>query len=134
MQLDNTLYAAAQIVHNFGAVAVVGLPIAAIVFEAEAATLRKIHWLALAAWLAQVASGVGFGMVSYFIVGELPQLEAIALAALCVKILCALVSVLLLVATLGQRLEGVASTTILRSLAGLGSLALFCAAILRWFS
>jgi len=134
MQLDNALYAVAQIVHNFGATAVVGLPVAAICFKAKETTLRKIYWLTLCAWLAQAASGASFGMVSYFVVGELPEIHNLALAALYVKISCALFSIILLVAKLGQRLESVATGTLLRSLTGLGSAALFCAAILRWFS
>lgn len=134
MQLDNTLYAVAQIVHNFGATGVVGLPIASLYFAAKDMTLRKIYWLALFAWLAQIASGGGFGLVSYFVVGELPQLHDLALSALYVKISCAFLSVALLSAKLLKLVGPISDKAALASLAVLGSAALFCAAILRWFS
>lgn len=132
MQLDNALYALAQIVHNFGAVAVVGLPLAALRFGATGDMLRRIYWLALAGWLAQIASGVGFGLVSYFVVEELPQISGLALAALLTKIACAAIAVPLLLVMLFRPLK--AERMALASLAGLGALALFSAAILRWFS
>lgn len=134
MQLDNALYAGVQIVHNFGAAAVVGLPLAALRFEATGPTLRGIYWLALLAWLAQSASGVGFGMVSYFVVGELPEIHDLALGALCVKILCAILSIVLLAAKLLKLAWAGSDRAALKRLAGLGSAALLCAAILRWFS
>jgi hypothetical protein len=134
MQLDNTLYAGVQIAHNFGATAVVGLPLAALIFGATEPTLRKIYWLALLAWLVQSASGVGFGMVSYFVVGELPEIHDLALGALCVKILCALLSVILLASKLRKFAWAGSDGVALKSLVGFGSVALLCAAILRWFS
>ncbi len=134
MQLDNTLYAGVQIAHNFGAAAVVGLPLAALSFKATGPTLRKIHWLALLAWLVQSASGVGFGMVSYFVVGELPEIHDLALSALCVKILCAFLSIVLLAAKLHDFAWAGTDRAALKRLAGFGSVALLCAAILRWFS
>jgi hypothetical protein len=134
MQLDNTLYAGVQIAHNFGAVAAVGLPLAALRYAATGAALLRTYRLALAAWLVQIASGVGFGLVSHFVVGELPQISGAALAALYIKISCAAVSVLLLAALVSGRGRAIPDKAALASLAGLASLALFSAAILRWFS
>lgn len=132
MQLDNALYALAQIAHNFGAVAVVGLPLAALRFSATGAMLWRTYQLTLAAWLVQVVSGVGFGLVSYFVVEELPQVSGLALGALYLKIACAALAIILLVMLLLRR--ALPARKSLAALAGLGAVALFNAAILRWFS
>lgn len=132
MQLDNALYALVQIAHNFGAVAVVGLPLAALRFGATGEPLRRILRLALAGWFVQVASGVGFWMVSFYVVEELPQVGGLASAALYVKIACAALAIALLFALLARRAPAGRAT--LASLAGFGAVALFSAAILRWFS
>ena len=134
MQLDNALYAVVQVAHNIGAVAAVGLPLAALVYSAQGALLRKTYLFTLAAWLLQVASGFAFGLVSYFVVGELPQLGGEAFVALCVKISCAALSILLLVAVLVGLLRALSDKAVLAGLAGLGGVALLSAAILRWFS
>src|SRR5208337_5421806 len=107
MQLENILYAGVQIAHNFGAVAVTGLPIAALRFEPAGTILRRIYGLALLAWLVQAASGACFGMVSYFMLGELPEIHDLALIALYVKILCACLAIVLLVGKLFKRAEAV---------------------------
>ncbi len=134
MQLDNALYAGVQIAHNFGAAAAVGLPLAALIYAASGTLLRNTYFLTLAGWLLQIASGAGFGVVSYFVVGELPQISGAALVAFYVKILCALLSVALLGAKLLGGARALSDRATLASLAGLGSVALFNAAILRWFS
>ncbi|WGJ15840.1 hypothetical protein QEV83_06175 [Methylocapsa sp. D3K7] len=135
MELENVLYGSVQLVHNFGAVAVTGLPIAALWFKSAPSVLRTMAWLTLLAWLLQAASGFGFGTVSYFMEGELPQIHHLALGALCLKIACALLAITLLafhfarhaaVPVPGQRLWA--------GLAVLGVTALPCAAVLRWFS
>jgi hypothetical protein len=134
MQLENNLYAGVQIAHKFGAAAVTGLPIAALWLELARTPLRKIAWLTLLAWLVQSTSGAGFGIVSYFVVGQLPEIHHLALAALSIKIGCAVLAIVLLAAKLLGRVEAASDKAILVSLAGLGSTALTCAAILRWFS
>ena len=96
MELENILYGGVQLVHNFGAAAVTGLPIAALWFKPPPPVLRRMALLTLVAWLAQSASGAGFGTVSFFQEGELPQIHHLALAALCVKIACAALAVTLL--------------------------------------
>jgi hypothetical protein len=96
MELENVLYSGVQFVHNFGAAAAIGLPVAALSLQPAPPTLRKMAWLTLAAWLAQAASGASFGAVSFFVVGELPEIHHLALGALCVKIGCAALAVTLL--------------------------------------
>ena len=91
-------------------------------------------WLTLLAWLVQAASGVGFGTVSYFQEGELPQIHNLALVALCVKIACAGLAVTLLSIHFLRRAAAAPGDAIWRSLAILGMTALTCAALLRWFS
>jgi hypothetical protein len=134
MQLESILYAGVQIAHNFGAAAVAGLPIAALWLGSTGTQLRKIVWVTLLAWLLQSVSGAGFGIVSYFVVGELPEIHHLALIALGVKISCAVLAMALLTAKLLGWAEAMSDKVILTCLASLGSAALTCAAILRWFS
>src|SRR5208283_6112753 len=96
MELENILYASVQIAHNFGAAAVTGLPIAALWFAPAQPVARNIAWLTLFAWLTQAASGAGFGIVSFSMEGELPQIHGLAMVALGVKILCAVLAISLL--------------------------------------
>jgi hypothetical protein len=134
MELENILYAGTQIAHNFGAAAVTGLPIAALWFKPVKPALRKIAWLTLLAWTVQAASGAGFGTVSYFQEGELPQIHHVALAALCVKIACAVLAITLLAVHFVRRTAAAPDDAVWRSLTVLGVTALTCAAVLRWFS
>lgn len=134
MQLENILYAVIQVAHNFGAAAVAGLPIAALWLGPARTTFGKIATLTFVAWLVQSASGASFGAVSFFVVGELPEIHHLALIALSVKIACAVLAITLLGVKLWGGLEATSDKTTLISLAGLGSTALTCAAILRWFS
>ena len=134
MELENFLYGGVQLVHNFGAAAVTGLPVAALWFKPAPPVLRKIAVLTLFAWIVQALSGAGFGTVSYFQEGELPQIHHLAMAALIVKIACAGLAVTLLSVHI---LRGGASgpgVALWRGLAILGITALASAAILRWFS
>ncbi|MBY6239787.1 hypothetical protein [Methylosinus sp. Sm6] len=133
MQLDNALYALVQIAHNFGALAAVGLPLAALRGADDAAWPRKTYLFTSVAWIVQIASGVGFGLVSCFVVGETPQISGLAFDALVVKIACAALSIGLTGLLLGKR-GFVSDRTGLTVLGGLGATALFSAAILRWFS
>jgi len=123
-----------QLAHNFGAAAVTRLPIAAVWFGPAELTLRKIAWLTLLAWIAQALSGAGFGTVSYFQEGELPQIHHLALAALCVKIACAALAVILLTVHFLRRDAAGPGVATWRSLTVLGVTALTSAAVLRWFS
>jgi len=133
VELENVLYGGVQLVHNFGAAAVIGLPVAALRLQPAPSTLRKMAWLTLVAWLAQAASGAGFGTVSFLMEGELPQIHHVALGALCVKIGCAALAVTLLSVRF-LRHSAKQSTAMWSWLAVLGATALSAAAVLRWFS
>ena len=134
MEPENILYAGVQLVHNFGAATVTGLPVAALWFKPASPVLRYMASLTLVAWLAQGASGAGFGTVSFFMEGELPQIHHLALGALIVKMTCAALAIALLAVLLLRRRPAAPGTAAWRCLAVLGVTALASAAVLRWFS
>jgi hypothetical protein len=137
MTLQNLGYAIVQVVHNFGAVAIVG-GAAFMVFTApQPATLqRKFAWLVGSGWGAQALSGMAFGAISYYYYGKFPDIHGIAIAALAIKMLCA-VSGLSTVALYLRYAGGWSDRqrhTAWQFLFTLGAIALTCAAFLRWFS
>ncbi len=135
MEIENGIYAGVQIAHNFGAATVAATPIAALWFrEARPALLRPLAWLTFAAWLVQAASGLGFGTVSYFMEGELPEIHHLARGALIVKVLCAALALGLLSLHFLRRGGAPPGPATWRGLAALGLTALTAAAVLRWFS
>ncbi len=135
MTLDyqNLAYAVAQIVHNFGAVAVVGGAVCALAWR-EAVVQRRLAWLVLAGWLVQAASGATFGAISYYYYAKFPDIHGIAVAALAVKVVCAALGATLAAGQLFAHASGVARRYFWLALCGLGVLALSSAAVLRWFS
>ncbi len=85
----NLVYTIVQILHNFGAVAVVGSPAVAWWFARDNhAAQGRLAWLLVIGWAAQGASGAGFGMTSYFLKGQLPEISGVALIALLAKMVC----------------------------------------------
>ena len=137
MDPQNLAYALVQLVHNFGAVAVVGGAVAARWLVRDAAdTQRRLAWLVLGGWLAQAASGAGFGAVSYHFYGQFPDIHAIARTALFVKLSCAAGGVVLAFRYL-QRAGGwvpARRNAAWSVLLLLGVTALAAAAFLRWFA
>ena len=134
---ENLNYAVVQLVHNFGAAAVVGLPILALYPAAQtAAVQRRFAWLVGLGWAVQAASGTGFSVVSYYYYEKLPDLHGVAFAALLIKILCAAGG--LWIATLYVRRATGWTDERRRAawklLASLGIAALAAAAFLRWFA
>lgn len=137
MDLQNLAYALTQVVHNFGAAAVVGgallgrWPLAAL-----PKVRRKLAWLVLFGWLFQGMSGAGFGSISYLYYGQFPDLHDIALAALMVKLVCAIGGISLVIVFL--RYQGIWSPErmewIWNGLILLAVTALTAAAFLRWFA
>ena len=90
MQLENISYALTQVIHNFGALAVVGGALVALKAKPDQLQLKKrMAWLVLIAWGAQGASGLIFGGISLLFYGETPDLHAVAQGALGLKMLCA---------------------------------------------
>ena len=131
-------YALTQVVHNFGAVAVIGVAARARWAQTSIALKqqRRLAWLVLGGWVVQGVSGATFGAISYASFGQFPEIHGIAVAALLLKMACALagasVSALLLARasswTEGQRRH--AWTALL----AFAATALIAAAFLRWFS
>ena len=137
MDLQNLAYALTQVVHNFGAVAIVGGAIYGRSLRGAAASaLRRSAWLILIAWSAQAISGAGFGAISYAYYGQFPDIHGIAVAALYLKMACAFLGFALAVAMLRAqaRWPGTRQAAVWSGQAMLGVVALTAAAFLRWFS
>ena len=97
---------------------------------------RKFAWLVGFGWSAQVLSGIGFGAISHYYYGKFPDIHGIAIAALVIKILCA-VSGLAMVALYLRHADSWADRqrhVAWHILLTLGATALTAAAFLRWFS
>ncbi len=134
---ENLAYALVQVIHNFGAAAVVGGAVLACwPVPAGRQAGRRLAGLVCLAWALQAASGAGFGAVSYYHYGRFPDIHGIAVAALAVKMLCAAAGFALSAAYLyrGAQLSAAGRERIWRWLAALGVVALTAAAFLRWFS
>jgi hypothetical protein len=137
MDLQNLSYAAIQVVHNFGAVAVVGSAAYALWPGPGLAGMRKpLSWIMLAGWAAQAASGAAFGGVSWLYYGRFPDIHGIAVAALLIKMACAAAGFILVAIYLyrGIGWSEPAQQTTWRALTMLAATALTAAAFLRWFS
>jgi hypothetical protein len=132
---QNLSYAAIQVVHNFGAVAVVGGSLIALRLHEKAAR-KALAQLVLTGWLTQAASGATFGMVSYYYYGKFPDISGIAIYALTIKMLCATLGILMLAAYLwhGERWTEQGMSKVWLSSSALAATALSAAAFLRWFS
>ncbi|MFA6901569.1 MAG: hypothetical protein WC236_00655 [Gallionellaceae bacterium] len=136
MDLENLAYALAQVVHNFGASAVIGGAIASLWLAPRPEFERAMGWLVLSGWVAQIASGAAFGAISFYFYGQFPDLSAVATAALAIKLACA-VSGLLLAALYLLRAPAKPAAWrrgIWLILTFLATAALTAAAFLRWFS
>ena len=134
---ENLGYALIQIAHNFGAVAVLGGAVCALspVRRVQPGA-RGIAWLVLAGWLVQITSGVAFGVASFIYYGRLPDIHGVAVAALLIKIGCAISGAALSVVYLKRQAlwSGRQRTATWTALATLAAIALSAAALLRWFS
>ncbi len=137
IDLQDLGYAIVQVVHNFGATAVVGGAAFMLYMAPQPAPLqRKLAWLVGFGWGAQVLSGMVFGAISHYYYGKFPDIHGIAIAALVVKMLCA-VSGLAMVALYLRYADGWADRqrhVAWQILFVLGATALTAAAFLRWFS
>lgn len=135
MDLQNLSYAVIQVVHNFGAVAVVGSAVYAL-WPGVAGMRKPLAWTMLAGWAAQAASGGAFGAVSWLYYGRFPDIHGIAVAALLIKMACAATGFILVAAYLyrGIGWSERAQQATWHTLATLAATALTAAAFLRWFS
>lgn len=137
ISLENLDYSIVQVIHNFGAAAVVGGAVFALFPVAQTASVqRKLAWLVGSAWAAQALSGMGFAAVSYYFYEKLPDIHGIALAALLIKILCAVCGFSLVAVYLRDAAGWTAGKCRIawQLLIALGVTALTAAAFLRWFS
>lgn len=136
MDIQNLGYALTQVVHNFGAAAVVGGAVASLWLAPRQELDRSLAWLVCSGWAAQIASGAAFGAISFYYYGKFPDIGGLAIAALAIKVACAISGFSLAALYL---LRAASWTATLRRrvwlmLAGLSATALTAAAFLRWFS
>ena len=133
---ENLAYALIQVVHNFGAAAVLGGAVFALWPAPRLEYGRAFAWLILVAWSAQFASGGLFGVTSLHYYGETPDLSSVAMIALVVKVAAAVTGVLLasLFLLRGREWDSANMKRTFQGLAALGAVALTAAAFLRWFS
>lgn len=138
MQPENLAYALTQVVHNFGAAAVVGGAAFALWEGAWRPSERDVRLARLVSlgWAVQIASGASFGAVSYYYYGRFPEIHAVALAALYIKIACAAagLGVALRFQSRAEQWNEARRRLAWQALALLGATALAAAAFLRWFS
>lgn len=137
MDLQNLAYALTQVAHNFGAVAVVGGPLfARWPLRLDETARHRLAWLVLVGWMVQGASGASFGAISYAYYGAFPDIHGIAVAALLLKMGCAVAGFLLVTVVLhkGERWPAPRHDAAWIGLLALGVTALTAAAFLRWFS
>jgi uncharacterized membrane protein YbhN (UPF0104 family) len=137
MQWENLYYALNQVIHNFGALTVVGGALFALRANPDQQDLKhKLAWLVLIAWGAQGVSGLVFGGISLYFYGETPDLHSVAMLALTVKMLCAGCGFLLALVYLlkAKQWRETRRQRAWLALTGLGVIALTAAAFLRWFS
>ncbi|KXW57434.1 hypothetical protein [Ferrovum myxofaciens] len=130
-------YALIQVLHNFGALLVVGLS----GYGFRVALLRHspsqtFALFVLLAWLAQGLTGATFGWVTYRSDHRLPDIHGIAMIALMIKVSCVCGGAGLMTSCLGWGGAWSSSRRMLvwAGSTGLACLALTAAAFLRWFS
>lgn len=137
MDPQNLAYALAQVAHNFGAVAVTGGAVAALLqLRAGLAVSPRLGWLVLVGWGLQAASGAGFGAISVAWYGQFPDLHGIAVVALAIKVSCAATAFALAAASLrfAGRWSAEGCRRVWTGLVALAATALSAAAFLRWFA
>ena len=135
--MQNLIYALIQVIHNFGAATVVGTAASALwLVRGSVAVRHRIALFMAIAWAIQIASGMLFGITTYYFEHHLPDIHGIAVDALLVKICCAVAGFVLAAAYVRLNPGWTESRQLLawRVLLTLGVIALGSAAFLRWFS
>jgi len=135
--LQNLIYALNQVIHNFGAAAIVGFATYGLVRRTDRILIQRAAFLGLViGWAAQGISGAIFGITSLSFYGSLPDIHGVAVDALIIKMICVVAG--FIVAFIGYRKstgEGQrAQFSLLLISFVLGATALSAAAFLRWFS
>ncbi|MDO9068233.1 MAG: hypothetical protein Q7W05_07230 [Deltaproteobacteria bacterium] len=136
MDIQNLGYALTQVVHNFGAAAVVGGAVASLWLAPRPELDRSLAWLVCLGWAAQIASGSAFGAISFYYYGKFPDISGLAIAALAIKVACAASGFSLMAFYILRAASWAAPLRrrIWLTQAGLSATALTAAAFLRWFS
>jgi hypothetical protein len=137
MLAENLAYALTQVLHNFGAVVVVGS--AAFALWAPAlppGPEKRLARLAGFGWVVQIASGAGISAIGYYYYSRFPEIHGVAAAAFAIKVTCATagLALALLLQLRGDRWSETRRRLCWRALAVLAATALAAAAFLRWFS
>jgi hypothetical protein len=135
--VQNFIYALIQVVHNLGAATVVGAAVSAISLVRGNATVQhRLAWILVVAWAIQGASGLLFGVTTFFFEGQLPDIHGIAVDALLIKMVCVMTGLIVAMVYLKSNSGWTASKRMVawNILLTLGVLALGSAAFLRWFS
>lgn len=133
--MQNLIYALIQVIHNFGAAAIVGIGAYRICFVRAGAAPRTALLLAVV-WALQALSGVCFGIATYYYDRQLPDIHGVAVDALAVKVICAALGFALAAACAkwGSGWSAQRSSLTWGASFALGAAALSAAAFLRWFS
>lgn len=135
--MQNFIYALIQVIHNFGAVTVVGTAASALwLVRGNAVVQHRLALLAAVVWAVQAASGALFGISTFYFEHHLPDIGGIAVDALLVKIFCVIAGFILAVAYVRLNSGWTVTRQLIawRALLTLGVIALGSAAFLRWFS
>jgi hypothetical protein len=135
--VQNFIYALIQVIHNVGAVTVVGTAASAVwLVRGNTAVQHRLALLAAIVWAVQAATGVFFGLTTFLFEGSLPDIHGVAVDALLIKIFCVLFGFIFAVTYVKLNARWVANKRLFfwRVLLTLGIVALFSAAFLRWFS
>lgn len=136
MQPENLAYALTQVVHNFGAAVLVGAAMFWLWPAPRREHARAFAWIVLIAWCAQIASGIVFGLTSLYFYGETPDLSAVAMTALVIKLSSAASGFVLAIWYLahGRAWQTEKAKCTFQTQLALAALALTAAAFLRWFA
>ncbi len=135
--MQNFVYALIQILHNFGAVAIVGIPaVALFLMRDDMAGRHRLAIFAISAWAIQAISGALFGLSTFYFEHHLPDIHGIAVDALIIKMICAVSGIILAVMYVRRdaQLHKASAIFVWCTLLALGVVALCSAAFLRWFS
>ena len=100
--MENLIYSCIQLLHNFGAVIVVSVPVIVLLYffsdqDKSIVSVVGLIYFVLAGWCLQIFSGISFAVTSYLLLGHIPQLDGVAEVALYVKLFSASASLILLV-------------------------------------
>lgn len=137
MSLQNLAYAITQVIHNFGAATVVGVPIFALLsLHYQLGIQRNLAKVMIVGWIIQAASGTSFGTISYVYYKSLPDIQEVAWIALLIKITCLICGFILICLYLWRGRSWLEQSH--RNLWYVQSIlsitAISAAAFLRWFS